>query len=112
MVPGYGTPGHPWQWPSAGPGSGGGGSPSSRTMWWSSLQGGARLVRLTIGDVIDHDGQVSIRLGDPGLGPPNPFAAMLTEMPANRATMNTAANPACLWLFPADTPTSPLTLAP
>lgn len=40
-------------------------------------------MRLTIGDVIDHDGQVSIRLGDPGLGPPNPFAAMLTEMAAN-----------------------------
>ena len=51
-------------------------------------------MRLTIDDVIDHDGpQVFIRLGDPGLGPPNPFAAMLTETAANRATMNTAANP-------------------
>lgn len=25
---------------------------------------------------------------------------MLTELAANRATMNTAANPTCLWLFP------------
>jgi hypothetical protein len=31
---------------------------------------------------------------------------MLTELAANRANMNTAANPACLWLFPADAPAS------
>jgi hypothetical protein len=29
----------------------------------------ARLVRPTVYDVIDHDGQVFIRLGAPGLGP-------------------------------------------
>jgi hypothetical protein len=59
-----------------------------------------RLVRLTTGDVIDHDGQVSIRLGSPPTPVPGPFAAMLIELAANRANMNTAANPACSWLFP------------
>jgi hypothetical protein len=33
----------------------------------------ARLVRLTIDDVIDHDGQVFIRLGDPRPRSPNPL---------------------------------------
>ena len=31
---------------------------------------------------------------------PEPFAAMLTELAANHANMNTAANPARLWLLP------------
>jgi len=67
----------------------------------------ARLVHLTIDDVIDHDGQVFIRFGDPGPGP-RTFAAMLTELAANRATMNTAANPPACGCSPADTPASPL----
>lgn len=33
----------------------------------------ARLVRLTIDDVIDHDGQVFIRLGAPRARSPNPL---------------------------------------
>ena len=69
----------------------------------------ARLVRLTIDDVIDHDGQVFIRLGDPPAPVPEPFAAMLTELAADRANMNTAANPACLWLFPGGRAGQPLT---
>jgi hypothetical protein len=59
-----------------------------------------RLVRLTIHDVIDHESQVSLRLGTPPAPVPEPFAAMLTELAANRANMNTAANPDCSWLFP------------
>jgi hypothetical protein len=70
-----------------------------------------RLVRLTVDDVIDHHGQVSIRLGDPPTPVPEPFAAILTELAANRANMNTAANPACPWLFPGGRAGQPLTRA-
>lgn len=70
----------------------------------------ARLVRLTIDDAIDHNGQVFIRLGDPAPAP-EPFAAMLTELAANRATMNTAAKPASLWLFPGGHAGQPLPMA-
>jgi hypothetical protein len=34
---------------------------------------------------------------------------VLTELAANRANMNTAANPACLWLFPGGRAGQPLT---
>jgi hypothetical protein len=34
---------------------------------------------------------------------------MLTELAADRANMNTAANPACLWLFPGGRAGQPLT---
>jgi hypothetical protein len=60
----------------------------------------SRLVRLTVEDVLDHDGQVSLRLGAPPTPVPEPFAAMLTELAANRANMSTATNPDCDWLFP------------
>jgi hypothetical protein len=40
---------------------------------------------------------------------PEPFAAMLTELAANRANMNTAANAACLWLFSGGRAGQPLT---
>lgn len=60
-----------------------------------------RLVRLTVTDIITgDDGQVSLRLGSPPTPVPAPFGAMLTELAANRVNMNTATNPACLWLFP------------
>jgi hypothetical protein len=59
------------------------------------------LARLTLGDIITgYDGQVFIRLGSPPAPVPEPFAAMLTELAANRVNMNTAANPCCQWLFP------------
>jgi hypothetical protein len=59
--------------------------------------------------VLCHDGQVSIRLGDPPTPVPEPFASMLTGLAANRANMNTAANPACAWLFPGGRAGQPLT---
>lgn len=68
-----------------------------------------RLVRLTVDDVLCHDGQVSIRLGDPPTPVPEPFASMLTGLAASRANMNTAANPACAWLFPGGRAGQPLT---
>ena len=66
----------------------------------------ARLVRLTVDDVIDHDSQVVIRLVPP-IPVPEPFAAMLTELAANRANTNTAANPRAWGCFPTDAPASP-----
>ena len=56
----------------------------------------SRLARLTLDDIITgDDGQVFIRLGDPPTPVPEPFAAMLTELAANRVNMNTATrNPA------------------
>jgi hypothetical protein len=73
-----------------------------------------RLSQLTLDDIITgDDGQVSIRLGSPPTPVPEPFAAMLTELAANRANMNTAVNPGCQWLFPgqrAGLPLMPLRL--
>jgi hypothetical protein len=66
----------------------------------------ARLVRLTVDDVIDHDGQVVIA-SSPPIPVPEPFAAMLTELAANRANMNTAANPRAWGCSPTDAPASP-----
>jgi hypothetical protein len=53
--------------------------------------------------------QAAIRLGSPPTPVPAPFAAMLTELAANRVNMNTATNPACLWLFPGQRSGQPLT---
>jgi hypothetical protein len=73
-----------------------------------------RLSQLTLDDIITgDDGQVSIRLGSPPTPVPEPFAAMLTELAANRANMKTAVNPGCQWLFPgqrAGLPLMPLRL--
>jgi integrase len=69
----------------------------------------SRLARLTLDDIITgDDGQVFIRLGDPPTPVPEPFAAMLTELAANRVNMNTAANPGCQWLFPGQRVGQPL----
>jgi hypothetical protein len=59
-----------------------------------------RLARLTLDDIITGDGQVFIRLGSPPTPVPEPFAAMLTKLAANRVNMNTAVNLGCEWLFP------------
>jgi hypothetical protein len=69
----------------------------------------SRLARLTLDDIIiGDDGQVFIRLGDPPTPVPEPFAAMLTELAANRVNMNTAANPGCQLLFPGQRVGQPL----
>jgi len=60
----------------------------------------SRIVRLTIDDVI-HDGdQVFIRLGDPPVPIPGPFAEVLTYYVANRSNLTTATNPTSRLLFP------------
>ena len=68
-----------------------------------------RLARLTLNDIIaGDDSQVFIRLGSPPTPVPEPFAAMLTELAANRVNMNTAANHGCQWLFPGQRVGQPL----
>jgi hypothetical protein len=69
----------------------------------------SRLVRLTTHDVIEVSGEVSLRLGSPPTPVPRPLDAMLTELAASRANMNTAANPSCDWLFPGGRAGQPLT---
>jgi integrase len=59
-----------------------------------------RIVRLTINDVT-HDGeQVFIRLGDPPVPVPAPFAEVVTQYLASRSNQTTATNPASRLLFP------------
>jgi integrase len=60
----------------------------------------SRLARLTIDDIIRQDGQVLIRLGDPPAPVPEPFAALLLQLAANRENMTAATNPTARWLFP------------
>jgi hypothetical protein len=69
----------------------------------------SRLVRLTTSDVTGGDGQVSLHLGSPPTPVPSPLDTMLLELAANRANMNTAANPYCDWLFPGGRAGQPLT---
>jgi hypothetical protein len=59
-----------------------------------------RIVRLTIDDITDQDGQLLLRLGDPPVPVPEPFAGLLLKLTASRQNTNTATNPASRWLFP------------
>src|SRR5258708_3058865 len=73
----------------------------------------ARIVRLTIDDIIHgDDGQILLRLGDPPAPVPEPFAALLLQLPASPQNMNTATNPATPWLFPGRRAGHPLHPAP
>ena len=60
----------------------------------------SRIVRLTIDDVIRDGDQVFIRLGDPPVPIPGPFAEILTNYVANRSNLTTATNPTSRLLFP------------
>lgn len=59
-----------------------------------------RIVRLTIDDITDQDGQLLLRLGDPPVPVPEPFAGLLLKLMASRQNTSTATNPASRWLFP------------
>jgi hypothetical protein len=60
----------------------------------------ARIVRLTIDDVL-HDGDhTALRLGDPPTPVPEPLASLLLAYVADRPNMATATNPDSRWLFP------------
>jgi len=59
-----------------------------------------RIIRLTIDDVI-HDGdQMFLRLGNPPVPIPAPFADLVTQHVANRSNLTTATNPTSRLLFP------------
>ena len=59
-----------------------------------------RIVRLTLAD-ITHDGdQLLIRLGDPPIPVPEPFADIITTYLASRPNLTTATNPDSQLLFP------------
>jgi integrase len=60
----------------------------------------SRIVRLTIDDVIREGDQVFVRLGDPPVPIPGPFAEIVTNYVANRSNLTTATNPTSRLLFP------------
>jgi hypothetical protein len=60
----------------------------------------SRIVRLTVDDIHRVDGQVLLRLGDPPVPVPAPFAALLLTLVGNRTNMVTATNRDARWLFP------------
>jgi hypothetical protein len=73
----------------------------------------SRLIRLTTDDIIQHDSQVLIRLGDPPAPVPEPFAALLLELasdqprPATDRT-RTRTRTRTRWLFPGQSAGQPL----
>ena len=60
----------------------------------------ARIVRLTIDDVLQDGDRTALRLGDPPTPVPEPLASLLLAYVADRPNMATAANPDSRWLFP------------
>ena len=59
-----------------------------------------RILRLTIDDIIRDGTQVLIRLGDPPVHVPEPFAEVLTTYLTSRSNLTTATNPGSRLLFP------------
>ncbi len=60
----------------------------------------ARIVRLTIDDVLQDGDHTALRLGDPPTPVPQPLASLLLAYVADRPNMATATNPDSRWLFP------------
>jgi integrase len=69
----------------------------------------ARILRLTIDDVLHQDNEVSIRLGDPPTPIPPPFAGLLRTHIEHRLNLTTATNPDARWLFPGRRGGQPMT---
>jgi hypothetical protein len=72
-----------------------------------------RIVALTVDDIICEDNQVLLRLGDPPVPVPEPFARVFTDYVASRPNLTTATNPGSWLLFPgrrAGQPIHPTTL--
>ena len=63
-------------------------------------QPAARIVRLTIDDVLQDGDNTTLRLGDPPSPVPEPLASLLLAYLADRPHMGTAVNPASRWIFP------------
>ncbi|MGH3253691.1 MAG: hypothetical protein ACRDOI_46790, partial [Trebonia sp.] len=63
-------------------------------------QPASRVVRLTLDDVTQQDGEVFLRLGDPPSPVPGPAADVLLSWIGSRTNMRTATNRNSPWLFP------------
>lgn len=59
-----------------------------------------RILRLTIDDIIRDGDEVLIRLGNPAIHVPEPFAEVLTRYLTSRSNLTTATNPDSRLLFP------------
>ena len=59
-----------------------------------------RILRLAIDDVIRDGDEVLLRLGDPPVHVPEPFAEILTSYLTSRSNLTTATNPGSRLLFP------------
>jgi hypothetical protein len=68
-----------------------------------------RITRLTTDDVLQDDGEVVIRLGDPPSPVPEPFAGLLLTYLDQRPNTMTATNPEAQWLFPGRRAGQPMT---
>ncbi len=68
-----------------------------------------RILSLTLDDVIQKDGQVAIRLGDPPAPVPEPFASLLLRHMGQRLNLATATNADARWLFPGRRGGQPMT---
>jgi hypothetical protein len=70
-------------------------------------QAGLRI--LTLDDVLQEDGQVAIRLGDPPVPVPEPFTSLLLRHMDQRLNLTTATNAGARWLFPGRRGGQPMT---
>lgn len=68
-----------------------------------------RIARLTTDDVLQEDGEVLVRLGDPPSPVPEPLAGMLLDYLGQRPNTMTATNPDSRWLFPGRRAGQPMT---
>ncbi|MEV0169119.1 hypothetical protein [Nonomuraea fuscirosea] len=68
-----------------------------------------RILRLTLDDVRQHNGQVSLCLGDPPTPLPEPFTELLLRHLDQRLNLTTATNQNSRWLFPGRRDGQPMT---
>jgi hypothetical protein len=68
-----------------------------------------RIVRLTIDDVLQKNGETLVRLGDPPSPVPEPFAGLMLAYLNERPNTMTATNPDARWLFPGRRAGQPMT---
>jgi hypothetical protein len=68
-----------------------------------------RILSLTIDDVLHEDGEVTIRLGEPPVPVPEPFASLLLRYTGQRLNLTTATNAGARWLFPGRRGGQPMT---
>jgi hypothetical protein len=64
---------------------------------------------LTVDDILHEDDEVSIRLGDPPIPVPEPFAGLLLDYVGHRLNLTTATNIDARWLFPGRRAGQPMT---